>query len=842
MRHSPEDSPRNFLDVCPDGVLVCSTTGRITEWNSSATQMLGWTLGQCLGREPAEFLVAAKDRNDFNQCLQSAVSDSAKSKAASPQSFELLRSSGDAISAQITFDQLEIAGVPHAIAFIRSSPSTTSTLIHRSAASFSANTADTPAVVPTVNSNGAVVMHGNEFLANVTHELRTPMNAIIGMTELALDEGVSDVVRDYLLTAKDSADTMLSLINDILDYSRLDVGREELEVASFDVRRLLEETLRSLSLRAHERGLELAAVIDPDVPFRIYGDPARLRQLLSNLISNAIKFTERGEVVVGIRLDQTGNDVEDSRDWKVGDTAHLHFTVKDTGIGIDAADHSQIFAPFVQVDSSMTRSYAGTGLGLSICSQLASLMDGTIRVESALGHGSTFHFTAGFDVAPASNEPQTSVRQLPNQLAGTRVLIVDDNESTRRILQEMVASWGMNASIADGVESAIVKMKLASTQQNEFQLLIVDAIMPKRDGIDFLRQLQEANDQSGLSVLMMSRADQRLFRKRIAGLHVNAFLEKPVSQSGLLNSITEAIEGAAIDRNRNMSIEKSSYSLKVLVAEDIPANQKVVTAILSRRGHEPAIANNGREAIDLFERHDFDVILMDVQMPILDGIQATRAIRDIEKNSGRRIPVVAMTAHAMPGDREACMAAGMDYYLSKPLDAQLLLKTIEHLKQPRVPTSELLNSFITKSGFWRLKQDKPGSNHPTKGEARVPKTSKPLELWKPDVASHRMGGDIALLSSMVDYFLEDSPKLLSELQHQLEVGNSTEAARVAHSLKGLCSNFEAAEATQAGLEIETACMSGKLNEAEQLLLSLSEKFANLSYELTEWQSQQSNAG
>lgn len=800
--------------------------------------MLGWTRKQCVGRSPAEFLVAVADRDHFSRSMESALSNSGGTKASVPQTIELIRSPGDTVLAQLRFNRLQIGSERYAIVFIRAASGSPTSQVPPQAPAQTEMAGDNDPV--TVGStSGSGVVQGDEFLANVTHELRTPMNAIIGMTDLALEEGVSDVVREYLLTARDSADAMLTLINDILDYSRLNTGPGDLEKISFDVRRLLEETMRGLSLRANERGLELAAAVHPDVPFRIYGDPPRLRQLLSNLIGNAIKFTERGEVVVEIGLDETAVDPNDKEGWKVGDTVRLHFSVRDTGIGIAAANQGYIFAPFVQLDSSRTRSYSGTGLGLSICAQLARLMGGTIHVESAPERGSTFHFTASFGVAPALNELPTTVPGVPEQLAGIRVLIVDDNESIRRILQEMVASWGMLATTADGVESAIQLIQAASSGGNEFQLVIVDAIMPKRDGIEFLRALDDTDDRPGVSILMMSPADQRLYRKRIDGLHVNAFLEKPVSQLRLLNSITDAFGGIATDLQRDAAIETTSHSLNVLAAEDIPANQKVVTAILSRRGHRPTIANNGREAIDLFERQDFDVILMDVQMPILDGIQATRAIREIERGSGRRIPIVAMTAHAMPGDREACKAAGMDGYMSKPLDARLLLKTIEQLQQPRVPSRELLNSFVTKSGFWRMKQEQSGSKPlAVKGKTLVSAPANPVELWKPEVALRRMGGDIELLSSMVDYFLTDSPKLLADLQRMIKIGDAAEAARAAHSLKGLCSNFEAAEATQVALETEMACLSGKLTESELPLAHLTEKIASLSQELIQWKNQQ----
>ena len=316
---------------------------------------------------------------------------------------------------------------------------------------------------------------------------------------------------------------------------------------------------------------------------------------------------------------------------------------------------------------------------------------------------------------------------------------------------------------------------------------------------------------------------------------MDAFLEKPVSPSGLLNSIAEAFQAVATVRMEGQSIERTSHSLRVLVAEDIPANQKVVNAILSRRGHEPTVAHNGREAIDLFERERFDVILMDVQMPILNGIQATKAIRDLEKVSGKRIPVVAMTAHSMPEDRDACLAAGMDGYLSKPLDADLLLKTIEQLNQSHLLEGDLLASFITKSGVWRLRKEKVSSkSSPPKGKVKVSEVIEPRELWNPIVVLRRMGADVDLLSSMVDYFLEDSPLLIEELKQRIDAGDAGEACRVAHSLKGLCSNFEAEAATRAGAVVEAACFAERLDEASALIAPLTEQVRQLSLALTGW--------
>ena len=417
---------QGILDVCPDGVIVCNSTGRISEWNATATQILGWNREESVGRSPGEFLIAREDRDEFNRWFRRLVVDRNSGRRDSSRSFSLLASNGDSIAVEACCRTLMIGVELHLVAFIRrlNSISPSESVCLRDGNQPTHEQTDRTSVTLRDISDKATAAK-NEFLATVTHELRTPMNAILGMTELALHEELPDIVRDYLLTAKDSADTMLSLINDILDYSRVEIDRDQLDIISFDVRRLLEVTLRGLSVRAHERGLELAASVDPDVPLRVYGDPARLRQLLSNLVGNSIKFTERGEVAVGIQLVEADSDTNDSAEWKAGATALLHFSVKDTGIGIDPADHEQIFAPFLQVDSSMTRSYPGTGLGLSICAQLARLMDGRIWVESAMGQGSMFHFTASFKVAPASdNSPSPSILN-PAGLAGTRVLIID---------------------------------------------------------------------------------------------------------------------------------------------------------------------------------------------------------------------------------------------------------------------------------------------------------------------------------------------------------------------------------------------------------------------------------
>jgi PAS domain S-box-containing protein len=514
----------------------------------------------------------------------------------------------------------------------------------------------------------------SEFLANISHELRTPMNAIMGMTELALDEELNERVRDYLQTAHESADVLLRLLNEILDFSRLESGRFVLESAPFSLRATMEETVKTLSLHASEKGLELALDLPDNTPDDLMGDALRLRQILMNLIGNAIKFTEQGEVIVRAAVES-----------QTADEASLLISVSDTGIGITADDQERIFTPFTQADASTTRHYGGTGLGLAISSQLIGLMGGRLWVESALGEGSTFSFRVRF--LRQKPKPSESERQARfDQLRDVPVLIVDDNASNRRILETILSNWSMKPDTASDGVSALVKIEAAAQSGKQYGVIILDALMPEMDGFTLAERIKSEPQGSDTTILMLSSADRQTFARRCEQLDIAEYLEKPISHSDLLNSLCRVLglmdEDAAGQDPEHAPPGPSHRSLRVLLAEDVRANQKLIVSILSRRGHVVEIAQNGREAVDLAKRATFDVILMDVQMPIMDGFQATAILRSQEPHEADRMPIVAMTAHAMRGDRERCLAAGMDAYISKPIDSRRLIELIESIARP----------------------------------------------------------------------------------------------------------------------------------------------------------------
>ncbi len=884
IRQNAEQT-RMIIDTANDAFVAMDDGGKIVDWNPRAEEVFGWRRDEALGRSLAETIVPPRFRDAHTEGLAKFLETGEGPVIDKRLEIAAMRRDGSEFVVEFTVTPIRRGASWVFNAFLHD---ITSRKEHEQQLQRAKEAAEA--------ASGAKSL----FLANMSHEIRTPMNAILGMTDLVLGTDLTPLQSDYLAVVQESGESLLLIIDDILDFSKIEAGRLDLNAEKFELAESIGDMMKLLALRAHSKGLELGFRVAPDVPEVVVGDRARLRQIIVNLAGNAVKFTDHGEIVLDVSLDTAdevptvgevaGGEVAGGAtaigETAIGETAIgenevvVRFSLNDTGMGIPKEDRGRIFDAFEQADNTNTRKFGGAGLGLAISSRLVKLLGGRIWVDSEFGRGSTFHFTARFEKAQDETAQEGAAASDAVSIEGRRLLIVDDNATTRRTLEEALRHAGAAVTVASGAYEAISLVDKARRKAAQFDVVLTDANMPNADGFMLFQQLRKSGHDMPL-VMMLSSGDRLGDVARCESIDARYYLIKPVKKSELVATLAAAVRGdemplrtasthtgsrrsnasatasvAASSMGGNTGFAPSSAlssaartgsarrgeappslrPLNILLAEDSLVNQKLATGLMRNHGHRVTVANNGQEALAALELDgDFDLVLMDVQMPIMDGLSATRAIREREKTSGAHLPIIALTAHAMKGDRELCLSSGMDDYVTKPVRAGELFQAIESILGERAAVlgeraTPAESQMVASSSVNREVVDAMSSNsRPTKASpASAGANGTPLDL---SVAMEAVQGDRSLLKELIQAFLEECPGLIEDISGAIDRRDGDALRLSAHRLKGSMRYFGATRAFDQAYILESlgrdGSLDGDIKAADEPLSAVRQEIAGL---------------